>query len=160
MKLYYGVAVLGLFWLVCNTYSIFAKKRKLILQDKRTARKYKMYFTVSAIIGSVLAHRFLITTSVSVNFVVPELLLLFSVFSIMGILNGLIALFQKPLVSMNDRKDYGIGIILLSLGVGTTILYRLVDVLLIRYLSSLIIVVGVIFATRSLTKQIKYRPEE
>lgn len=157
---YYGILVLV--WLAGYSYSIFyAKSKKFNLRDKCYFSSFKKRSVSLTICGIVGAGFFLLAL-----FAYPvfpdnsQLLLLLSIFSITGILNGLSILFQWTVPhKYYPRKDHGIGIILSSLGFGTTVLYKLVDLLLIHYLSILIIAIGITFLARSLKMQIRYRIE-
>lgn len=156
-QFYYVLGFSVLLWLIGYIFSIyFARTKKFDAKDTKklaVCKNSNIFFAVCVIIAS-LSFEYLLITDLVIRFD-SSFLLLFSVFSIVGILNGLKILIQRKLYYVS--KDYGIGLVLSSVGVATMVLYALVNILLIRYVSILIIVIAIVFMIRSLKKQIEDR---
>jgi len=159
------IYLLILSWLIAGIFSIYLTKKRFKMKDSelsseaikkqyKNSKKWNIFFTVTAIYVNLIILFCLFSNLIdSFN---SDLLLLIFIFSVMGVVNGLRVLFPITTPERqnenNNRKNYGIGLLLSSFAIGIVVLSKLNNFSLMHWFSVFVLIAGTIFLVRSLKK--------
>jgi len=144
------ICFLVLSWLLFLAYSKRLRSQP-VKHDYPKSRKWMIFFTIGEIyVGIAVLLGLLMGLMDLLN---QNSLIIILIFSLIGLLNGSISLFQittqyeEPLY--DSKRGYYVGLVLISLATGIFGVCGLMGVLLLRWIGVPAVVVGLFFLTKS-----------